>query len=105
MIGEGLRARSDALGNVDLIGVDVAQRGDIDIAGLDEITHIAAAALAATDQAELDSIVRSVDARIRKRRRCRYSTEKRSAGNVVFRHTKIIRARRTANIRAGARFP
>jgi hypothetical protein len=34
-------------------------------AGLDEIAHVVAAALAAADQAELDAVVGAVDARVR----------------------------------------
>ena len=80
----------DLLGGVDLRTVDVADRGDIHDPGLDELAHVAAAALAGADQAELHALVGAVHTRVGKRSRGSHAAEKCPAWDIVFRHDKII---------------
>ena len=52
---------------VDLLGVDVADRDDVDFGVLLKLGHVVAAALADADGAELDPVVGSEDAFIGER--------------------------------------
>ena len=61
MVAEGLGFRRDPLCGIDLGAVDIADGRDIHGSGLDELAHVAAAALAATDEAELHALVGAVD--------------------------------------------
>ena len=78
------------LGGIDLSAVDVADRRDIHVPGFDEVAHVAAAALAGADEAELHALVGAVDTRVGKRSGSGHAAEKCPAWDIVFRHDKII---------------
>ena len=65
VVAERARVGRVLFGLVDLRAPDIAQRGHLHRAGLYEIAHVVAAALAAADQAELHPLVGAVDARVR----------------------------------------
>ena len=73
---------ASCLARSDLRAVDVAQRHHIDVAGLDELPHVAAAAFAAADEAELHPVVGAENPGIGKRRGGGDATEKGPAGHV-----------------------
>jgi hypothetical protein len=86
---EGARGGAELLGFIELHVPDIAQRDDVD-AQFHEVTQIAAAALATTDQRHLDTIVGAHHARIRKRGGGRYAPQKCAPCDVVVWHIRAL---------------
>jgi hypothetical protein len=90
MVGEALGFGCDLLGGVDLSAVNIADRRDVHGSGFHELAHVAAAALAAADEAELHTIVGAVDTGVRQSSGGSHAAEKCPAWDIVFRHDTII---------------
>ena len=87
VVGEAPGVGRVLFGAVDLRAVNVAQGHDIGVARLNELPHVAAAAFAAADQAELHPVVGAENSGIGKRRGGGDATEEGPAGHVGFRHS------------------
>ena len=87
VVGEGPGVGRGLFGAVRLRAVDVAQGHHIGVTRLNELPHIAAAAFAAADEAELHPVVSAENPGIGKRRGGGDATEKGPAGHVGIGHS------------------
>src|ERR1035437_9321350 len=90
MVAEAFGVGSDRFGGVDLGAVNIAARRAIHGSGFHELTEVAAAALAATDDAELHALVGTVNTGVGKSSGGSHAAEKCPAWDIVFRHDPII---------------
>jgi hypothetical protein len=86
MVGEALGFGRHLLGGVDLGAVDIADRRHIHGSGFDEFAHVAAAALAAADEAELHALVGAEDMGVGKCSGGSHAAQKCPSWDIVIRH-------------------
>jgi len=83
VVGEAPGVGRVFLGAVDLLAVNVAQRRHIGVARLDELPHVAPAALPAANETELHPVVSPENSGIGKRRGGGHTTQEGPSGTLV----------------------
>src|ERR1035441_8173542 len=88
MVGEAFGFGRYLLGRGDLGAVDIADGRHIHASGLHELAHIAAAALAAADEAELHALVGAVSTGVGKGSGGSHAAQKCPSWDIVIRHDR-----------------